>query len=64
MTPSQQRSLAEKLSAEAQAKVKKETFELGWCVHCGEGVTNFCRSKCANFRCPKELPTVPQRKTP
>lgn len=35
---------------------------LEWCVHCGEGTTGFCRSRCDNRACPKGLPR-PARKS-
>ena len=51
----QYRAAADALEAQAQAGAVPLT--LRWCAHCGEGVTNFCRSKPAGD-CPIGLPRI------
>lgn len=41
-----------------QAQAGAVPLTAGWCHHCGEGVTNFCRSKCENRACPSGLPHI------
>ena len=41
-----------------QAQAGAVPLTAGWCTHCGEGVTNFCRSKCGDRVCPIGLPRI------
>lgn len=54
-TPPTRRQIDEMTAYQAGQK----ELTLSWCTHCGEGITNFCRSKCRNRECPRGMPFLP-----
>ncbi len=44
--------------AATKAQAGAVPLTAGWCTHCGEGVTNFCRSKCGDRVCPIGQPRI------